>query len=472
MRVGFRVALFALLAAWACPRTVFAARDCIVTVKSGDTLSKIAVKHAVSERQIIQSNPVLKKDPNLLRLGQELDICAAQDLARGTSAKGKSEPAKRCGKNGRVVLHEVGSGDTLGRVAHRYGVSEAALQHQNVALREHPDVLRVGQELEICIEGASKSPSRGKSKLCNNETPLHFHRVVPGEHLGQIAGRYGVRRRDLLQLNASLRANPDMLKVGQELRVCPLIAPRERQRIEYSVQPGDTIGSIAKRYALTPGELIRYQQGKLVDPNALRDGQTLHIWADGAIVSGFREHRDDDTGVLKSGLQLPPGLHYVVKRAAAAWGTAKTVRTIQSAIGAYQRRKPGGPKIHVGDISKRGGGHFPPHLSHQHGRDVDIGYVLTGAYANEVRFRSASASNFDAARNWALLKAFIDTDEVRYIFVDYRLQGLLYNYARDHGVSEDVLDELMQYPRGRGRTHGLIRHWKGHVNHFHVRFRK
>jgi hypothetical protein len=56
--------------------------------------------------------------------------------------------------------------------------------------------------------------------------------------------------------------------------------------------------------------------------------------------------------------------------------------------------------------------------------------------------------------------------------MDYRIQKLLYEYAEKKGVNEDTLDELFQYPRGRGRTHGLIRHWRGHSNHFHVRFRK
>jgi len=127
--------------------------------------------------------------------------------------------------------------------------------------------------------------------------------------------------------------------------------------------------------------------------------------------------------------------------------------------------------VHVGDISKRGGGPFSPHISHQHGRDVDMGYVLKGNDAHETKFRGANAKNLDVARTWTLIKAFIDTDEVTYIFMDHRIQKLLYEYAQSRGVDEDTLDELFQYPRGRGRSHGIIRHWKGHSNHFHVRFR-
>jgi len=440
---------------------------CTVTVEQGDTLSGIAAKHGVSERALIQANESLRKNPDLLRIGQELDICEAQRAAAKTAEPAAKATSKRCGKSGRLYTHEVSQGDTLSRIAHEYGVTEAEIQRRNAALQRDPNALRIGQSVEVCVETTRPR----NHKLCAFETPLHFHSVVPGEHLGQIAGRYGVRKADLVRLNAGLRENPNMLSVGKEIRVCPQITPHERHKISYAVQSGDTIGSIAKRYGLTPNELIRYQEGRLEDPNALREGQPLRIWVDGDVVTGFSS-RDEDTGVLKSGMQLPPGSHYVVKTAGHAWGTSKTIRVIQSAIASYQRRKPGGPKIHVGDISRRGGGRFPPHLSHQHGRDVDIGYVLTGALAHETRFRSANSSNFDVARSWTLLKAFLDTNEVRYIFVDYRLQKALYEYARDHGVSEETLDELMQYPRGSGRSHGIIRHWKGHVNHFHVRFAK
>ncbi len=448
-------------------------KTCSVTVASGDTLSGIAARHGVSERDLIASNPALKKNPDLLRVGQALDVCVgdggADDADKGSKTS-KPKRGPKCAGGGRIVEHEVAAGDTLGRIASSYGVAEKAITQYNAKLRKDPNTLRVGQAVKVCVADGGAGAVK-KSKACGYLTPIHTHEVVPGEHLGQIAGRYGVRKRDITKLNASLRKNPDLLRVGQSLRVCPIIAPRERSQISYTVQSGDNLGAIAQRYGLTPRELESYQRGKLENPNALREGQKLKVWVDGGVVRGFARI-DRDKGRLQAGVQLPPGRHYVVKWEAGAWGTAKTIRTIQSAVASYKRKLPGGPKVHVGDISKRGGGKFKPHVSHQHGRDVDIGYVLEGKYAHEKRFRSANAKNLDVARTWTLIKAFIDSDEVTYIFMDYRIQKLLYEYAKKRGYSEDTLDELFQYPRGRGRTHGLIRHWRGHVNHFHVRFRK
>jgi LysM repeat protein len=481
-RLGWAAALGTLLVASTAAAQPKA--ECEYTVASGDTTSGIASKHGLSQRRLVELNRALHADADKLKLGQTLTVCDPKakvddDDADADAPKKKpaDAPIIKCGNGGRILKHEVQDGDTVAQIAVEYEVKEREIISRNSALAGDPSKLRIGQKLSICVVpekldiGGKAKPGRvTKAKECGMETPIFSHEVVPGEHLGQIAGRYGVRKKDLLKLNPSVRANPDMLSVGKKIRVCPEIAPRERRRTTHTVAKGETLGSIALQYSLSPKELERYQRGKLADPNALRDGQTLTVWVDGRIVAGFGA-RDTDTGVLKSGVQLAGTKHLVVKWEAGAWGTDKTVRAIQEAVAAYKRKSPSGPKVHIGDISKRGGGRFPPHLSHQHGRDVDIGYVLVGKDADETKFRHANAKNLDVARTWALIKAFIDTDEVTYIFMDHRIQKLLYDYAESKGVDEDTLDELFQYPRGRGRSHGIIRHWKGHANHFHVRFR-
>lgn len=180
----------------------------------------------------------------------------------------------------------------------------------------------------------------------------------------------------------------------------------------------------------------------------------------------------DDLGTeLGDGVQMPKGTSYIVKRPGNAWGTPRTVALLRDAIRTYARENQG-PKVRVGDISLPGGGPFPPHLSHQEGRDVDVGYVLRGAKKNERYFHPATADNLDLPRTWALLEALLATNEVGYVFMDYELQKLLYAHAEGAGVGSERLAELFQYPRGRRASRGVIRHWKGHRGHFHVRFRR
>lgn len=461
-----RILLILLLGAMV-PSSVNAADpSCSYEVKAGDTLGAIALRHGITEADLIASDAKLRKNPNLLQVGQTLDLCAARRRTKPRGAAKAGSSGGRCGRGGHLVEHEVRPGETLGKIALEHGVTPDAIVKRTESLDSAADLLRVGDVLQICVG----SREVGKSKLCNFEMPLFVHEVVPGEHLGQIAGRYGVRRRDLMRWNPKLRGDPNLLSVGTRLRVCPEIAPRERTRMMVEVQPGDTLGGIAVRYGLTPNELERFQRGKLIDRNALKPGQKLVVWADGDIVGGFGG-RDTDRGVLKRGVQLPPGSGYMIKRVHSAWGTAKAINSIQSAVANYRRRASGGPKVRVGDISRKGGGKFPPHMSHQHGRDVDVGYILKGDSSSEPRFRAANKNNLDVRRTWLLVKSFIDTNQVTYIFMDYRIQKLLYEYAKSTGISEESLDELFQYPRGRGRSHGIIRHWRGHVGHFHVRFR-
>lgn len=432
-------------------------------VASGQTLSGIAVKHGVSQRSIERANPGL--DPNKIREGQKLKVCLPGKSSSSSKSKSKST-GRSCGGGKTIAEHEVASGDTLSGIAAKYDVSVETITSRNSKLKKDPNSLRVGQVLEICAE----TKRTKNSKICGYRTPLHTHVVVPGEHLGEIAGRYGVRRKDLIRLNSKLKSNANLLSVGQKISVCPEIAPRDRTKLEYTVESGDTLSDIAAKYDLTTSELVGFQRGKIKDSNDLRVGQKLVVYKDGSLLPGYGAY-DDDSGVLKSGVQLPSGKYYVVKHPSLSWGTGETVRLIQTAVSAYRRAWKSSPMIHIGDISKKGGGPFPPHRSHQHGRDVDIGYVLKGEKADEVRFTSANASNLDVARTWSLLKAFLDTDQIKYIFVDYSIQKLLYEHAQSKGVSKDTLDELFQYPRGKGRGHGIIRHSKGHVNHFHVRFR-
>lgn len=443
-------------------------------IVQGDSLSEIGAKYGMSLRELESENPGLRRD-SILKLGRKVRVCVAPEEAAAKARAAAREAAKaageapvKCGK-GKVILdYKAVSGDTVGVVASRFGLREEDVVSRNAALKKDPDSLKAGQRLELCVDErrANAAPE------CNYETPIFEHVVVPGEDPSDIAGRYGVRSVDLFRWNRGLKDKAKRLHAGDKVKVCPAIAPRVRDKVIHKVVKGENLGVVALKYGLSPGELLTYQDGKVKKDDVLSIGQELIAWVDGAIAPGFGGEYDDDTGVLKKGVQLAPGPYYVVKAPANAWGTAKTVRLIQAAVAAYAKRAKKGPAVHVGDISKKGGGKFPPHRSHQHGRDVDVGYVLKGEVADEPRFLHAGRSNLDAERTWALLKAFIDTDEVRYIFMDYELQRLVYEHAKAAGESQDTLDELFQYPRGRGRSHGIIRHWKNHVNHFHVRFRE
>jgi LysM repeat protein len=101
------------------------------------------------------------------------------------------------------VRYTVQPGDTLTRIAARFGTTVEALAEANHLV--NPNLIYVGQVLLIPASTASPSPSG------------RVHAVQPGETLYRIALRYGTTVERLMALNG-LR-NPHRIFVGQLLRI-------------------------------------------------------------------------------------------------------------------------------------------------------------------------------------------------------------------------------------------------------------
>ncbi|MBU0550991.1 penicillin-insensitive murein endopeptidase [Myxococcota bacterium] len=175
-------------------------------------------------------------------------------------------------------------------------------------------------------------------------------------------------------------------------------------------------------------------------------------------------------GWLVNGVKLTDTDH-IISRRRNAYGAPEMVGAIKRGAAAVFARFPSSPRLVVGDLSKPDGGPFPPHKSHQSGRDADIGYFLKGAAPE--RLERISARRLDPARTWIFLKALLQDPKVdiEYMFITYDLQKALYNYAKNiDKVSEEDLSRWFSYPRGKKSHAGIIRHLKGHNTHVHVRF--
>jgi murein endopeptidase len=177
-------------------------------------------------------------------------------------------------------------------------------------------------------------------------------------------------------------------------------------------------------------------------------------------------------GQLANASKLETGEGYVVKRPARSFGTKHLLEHLRGAIGEVRALYPNVPTLAIGDISAEYGGKISDHRSHQSGLDVDVGFYFT---SGAVTTFADAGSAFDLEANWALLAAFTRIaaldDGVQMIFLDYDIQHRLYDFAKRRGTPDHELDYIFQYPRGRDELSGLVRHWPGHGNHFHVRFK-
>ncbi len=283
-----------------------------------------------------------------------------------------------------------------------------------------------------------------------------IHEVLPGDTLVEIAKRYRIKPRDIRRRN---KIKGSHLRIGRKLRITTAFPARTRHRVKVTVRKGDSPSRIARKHKMKVS-LFKRLNAKIKKP--LRIGQKVWVIKEGPKIKPGKGKHSFTRFESYSGFK--------VLNSKRAWGTLFTIDRLSEVLFAHHLRYPKKHPILVGDLSSRGGGFLPPHRSHRRGRDVDIRFPLKKQTKHYVK---ATRSNLDLPRTWDLINAFVKTKDVVYIFVDYRLQKILYKYAvEEKKISKKRLSELFQYPRSRKAKYGILRHEPGHAAHFHVRFRR
>ena len=209
----------------------------VYIARTGDTLASIARQFGVTVDDLLSANPFL----NVIRLRPGLPICI---------------PARRRPCPG--FFYTVRPGDTLARIASRFNTTVAAILRVNPGLE--PDRLFPGQR--ICI------PQRPRPPVC----PGFIYTVQLGDTLFTLARRFNTTVAAILKANPGL--DPDRLFVGQ--RICiPVPQPPPCPGFFYTVEAGDTLFSIARRFRTTVEDILEVNPG--LDPNRIFVGQRICI---------------------------------------------------------------------------------------------------------------------------------------------------------------------------------------------------
>ena len=183
-------------------------------------------------------------------------------------------------------------------------------------------------------------------------------------------------------------------------------------------------------------------------------------------------------GLLRFGMRINDDKDLSVKVGSqnSRHGTGELVRLIERAAHEVAFRYPRA-QLTVGDLSRPGGGRFRPHVSHQSGRDVDIGFYMLDRRATPVNVHMFVRLNnkamgiqwgnlykFDASRNWALIESLLShpTTDVQHVFVTNTIKRRLLAQAAKEGANPELL------MRAR-RVITQPRHGAPHRSHFHVR---
>lgn len=137
-----RVILLAavIIAALVLPTAAFA--DQTYVVRRGDTLSRIAARYGTSMQAIMNANGI--RNANYIWVGQRLRIPGGGGGGSASASGG---------------VYVVRRGDTLGRIAARFGTSITALMNAN-GIR-NPNLIYVGQRLRLSGKSSGGSSSGG-----------------------------------------------------------------------------------------------------------------------------------------------------------------------------------------------------------------------------------------------------------------------------------------------------------------------
>lgn len=152
----------------------------IYILQRGDTLNKLANRFATTVNRLLELNPDIK-DANVVYEGQRLSVPSAQN----------PDP----GSQGEYVVQR---GDTLSKIARRFGTTVQALLKANPSIT-NPNRIYPGQKLVI--------PS-----------PETTYVVQRGDTLRKIAARFNTTVEALLKLNPAIK-NPNVIYTGQVLKI-------------------------------------------------------------------------------------------------------------------------------------------------------------------------------------------------------------------------------------------------------------
>lgn len=268
-------------------------------VRRGDNLSEIADRYNVSMSEIKRWNRLKN---NKAPLGRNLKIITSERVASrfkkakidttaiATTAKTEiqtgnaltqvltKEPSTtKIYREEKVVsfkeitqLHKVKRGDNLGEISDKYGVSIAEikkwnkLKSNNVALGRNLKII-TNQRIVSTVKKLVKSDNLASTEKMKSESidkPTDFYIVESGDNLSTIAKKHNVTVEDLKQWN-NLQGNS--IQLESKLKIADLtidkedktdIAPKtEIKNVEYVIQKGDNLGSIARKNGVAVSDL-------------------------------------------------------------------------------------------------------------------------------------------------------------------------------------------------------------------------
>ena len=221
------------------------------------------------------------------------------------------EPAGYSASNSKVIYHKIRRGDTLSKIASRYGVTTQEIKRWN---RLRGNTLIAGRSLKIYRNGVVPKPKKEEAikkecvvasldsvKNSNNTEAVKssvkavtqqktietvYHKIRSGETLSTIANRYGVSTSNLKKWNG---LSSSRIRAGQKLKIqktvytkIPVNELSKSSESEdaivnvtvHKVKSGETLAVIASKYGVTVNQLKEWNN---LNSSRIQIGQQLKV---------------------------------------------------------------------------------------------------------------------------------------------------------------------------------------------------
>ena len=219
----------------------------VYTVKSGDSLYKIARLYETTVQKIIELNNLKSND---LYIGQQLRIPETY-----TKPDEMIMP--------QFVNYTVKKGDSLYSISKKYNttpdqiIKDNGLSSSNLSIGQNLKIKNIIEEIEECFGPDYEPPNI-------NQNTINYT-VKKGDSLYKIANNYSIAVSDIINLNNLSSTN---LSIGQILKI-----PQSSLKT-YTVKKGDNLYSIARKFGTTVNDIKI--KNNLTNTN-LSIGQVLNI---------------------------------------------------------------------------------------------------------------------------------------------------------------------------------------------------
>ena len=252
----------------------------IYKVNKGDTVYDLSNKFGISKDNLKKWNNL---DSNNLSIGQKLYLTPNKDMIPASKRAQIKIKDKFSGE------YKVKSGDTLGHIAVKHGVSVKDLKAANDLKNNN---LSIGKVLKVPAQ-AKKEKTVAKKKSTQPKTRARTSKtkyiVKKGDTLGGIANRHGVSVAKVKEAsslkNNKIRVGDVLLIPGtHEVTKTTKTAGKSKSTssAKYSVVTGDTLGKIASKHGVSIKDV---KEANNLKNNDLYVGMKLNIPASSKVGS-------------------------------------------------------------------------------------------------------------------------------------------------------------------------------------------